>query len=136
MAARLTEEAITAGLAQAGKRDEHYALFALAHFQLRERNPQTPEIATFLGWTIERTQAALDELSRAGLASMAGKPKPGQTLVVAERIDKHVPNGKVTIELWCADDLRTSEDATQVMLAQVAALRELATALERIARGN
>lgn len=134
--AKLTAEAVAAGLAETGKRDEHYALFALAHFTLLGRNPQTPDVAAFLGWTIERTQAALDELARAGLISRSGEPKPGQTLVVAERIDKHVPNGKVTIELWCADDLRANDDATQVMLAQVAALREFADALERIARGN
>lgn len=53
--------------------------------------------------------------------------------VLLERLEKSLAGGKVVVELWCAPDPPTEADATALMRAQSAALREMADGLDMFA---
>jgi hypothetical protein len=57
--------------------------------------------------------------------------RPGFEL--AERFEKRLPNGAVVVELWCSDKTRGDKEATALLRAQAAALRQMAEGLEKVA---
>lgn len=63
-------------LARTDLRDEHRFLVAIVDFNARGRSPSTEEIATFLGWTLERTEVSAAAVKKAGLAATTRKQDP------------------------------------------------------------
>ena len=51
-------------------------------------------------------------------------------MLLAERLVKLLPGGKVVVELWCDPNLPSDKEACELMRAQAAARREMAGGLE------